>query len=120
MKVFWIVLILFFIAIVAGMYPMAHKEKVCFDTAFEKTEDINYNVASRGTSHEQVCNQRSYVLMDLHDCLQAATAGSTLAKYTNSYINRFVSLIRPLTKSYGEQVDGHNLDCKDFRTYQLE
>jgi hypothetical protein len=102
------------------LYPMVYKEKTCFDTTQSKLTDIQYYVVVRGLSKEDVCSQRSMMLLDLEDCIKAATAGSTLARHVNSIIENTVYFIRPLTKSLTTLKNEHNTDCSDYERFQLE
>jgi len=120
MKWFFLLVVCLLIAAAVYLYPMVNKEKMCFDTTQSKITDIQYNIVARGLSKENFCSQRSTTLLDLDDCIKAATAGSILAKYVNNIIENTVYVLRPLTKSLTTLKNEHNADCSDYKKLQLE
>jgi hypothetical protein len=117
----WILLAIavILISVIVKLYPMVSGEKACYEDANKKIADIQYFVASRGISKESVCNGRSNVLMDLDECVKAATAGSGLTKQAAGIVEGMVYLVRPLNKSIGTLEREHNEDCSEFPSFQL-
>lgn len=122
MKWVYLAIAIFLAVAVIVLYPTVQKEKVCFDNAQSTINDIQYNIVARGFGPEEVCSRRSVALMDLDDCIHAATGSSKLAKYktVNNIIEDAVYFIRPLTKSLTTLKTEHNEDCVNFSTYQLD
>jgi len=120
MKLFFLLIIACIVAGAIYVFPMVNKEKMCFDATDASYNNIQFAVVSRNLSKEDVCSQRSETLLNLNDCIKAATSGSTLAPHINSIISNTVYLIRPLTKSLTTLKNEHNADCSDYEQYQLE
>lgn len=120
MKWLFLLVVILLIGAAVYLYPIVNKEKLCFDTTQSKITDIQYDIVARNLSKKDVCSQRSTTLLDLEDCIKAATAGSTLARHVNGIIENTVYLIRPLTKSLTTLKNEHNIDCSDFTKLQLE
>ena len=120
MKLFFLLIIACIIYAAIYVFPMVNKEKMCFDATEAGYNTIQFNVVSKNLSKEDVCSQRSEMLLDLNDCLKSATSGSTLAPRINNIISNTVYLIRPLTKSLTTLKNEHNADCSDYEQYQLE
>ena len=118
MKVF-IVFILILIAGFILLFPMIRKEKACYDTADSAINTINFN-ASGGLETEDICDQKTCVLLDLGDCITAATSSSKIAAYSNTIIAGVVGMIRPLSRDFRALKAEHNQECSAYYKYQLQ
>lgn len=101
-------------------YPYVSREKSCYDNVQKSYNDIGYTIASRGLGVEDLCQKRTYALLDLEECVKNATGSGTVAKYSKPVIERMVSFVRPASKNLSTLKSEHNLECSEYSTYQLE
>jgi hypothetical protein len=99
---------------------MIQKEKVCYDTADSAINTINFNAPMGGLGTQDLCDQKTRVLLDLGDCITAATSSSKIAAYTNAIITGAVAMVRPLQKDLRTLKAEHNQECSAYYKYQLQ
>ena len=82
------------------LYQPAAKQKHCYDAAQTSITEIGYLTAARGWNLYDICQKRTDILLDLHDCIEKVSISSLVKNSMPSTVERIVSLLRPTAKGF--------------------
>lgn len=111
-----VVLVIIFVGAAWYSWPIIKGQEVCYDSARQISDDVEFRTRAAGWSKRQFCDARYDNINTLKSCL--ARVDSLKESYIQPYFspmqNLVFNIMRPVIKKYEEQKNAYNSDCQEF------